>query len=239
MRPMKRVSGFVVGEPGSGKSTLMQRWARELATHPTIASVFVLDLVRDVVWDNVGPIVESMDEYRELCRRLADQDDGFAYEEKVPRLVVWRLSDNVDPVDFVPALREAVDEGDCVTVFNEASHWFPAEGKRAWPVNEVRSDVKLESFIRLGRAHIRNREGERCATHYLADTQYPIDCHRLMRNASRTVLTSKIEGEETLRWIRAGFGVDAKRLVEQVQTLKKHKWLVLRGEMPRLAPLMK
>lgn len=248
MRPHKRIAGLIVGEPGSGKSTFEERWTREIATqHATIASVFVLDLVRDRVWDD-GPIVESYEAYRALCRDEAaryykwfQEKNGFPptptqLPEALPRRVIWRLSDAASPVDFAPALREAVDEGDVVVVFAEASAWFPAAGRDRWPLERVRDDVTMEALLRLGRAHILNRAGERCAFHFIADTQYPADVHRLLRDVSTTVVTSCIEGESTLRWIRQNFGADSAELVQRVQRLEPHEFTALRGHMPRLAP---
>ena len=46
-----------------------------------------------------------------------------------------------------------------------------------------------------------------------------MDVHNLLRNVASTVICTAIEGEGTTKWIRANFGKDSKRLVDQVKEL--------------------
>lgn len=237
MRRGNRITAFIIGEPGSGKTTVERRWTDWLVSNrPSIDSIFVLDSLAEPVWDDAGPIVTSARDYHNVCAE-SGRAVNLLGPPLVPRRVVWRCGHS--PIGYIPALREACDQGHVLLVFTEAAQWFQPGGKGQWPVYQVREDVSLEEILRLGRAHIRNRDGERSWIGYMADTQYPWDCHRLMRDVSTTVLCSKIEGERTLQWVRGNFGTDGKELVHRVQSLERHQWIALRGDMPTLAPLRK
>jgi hypothetical protein len=204
--------------------------------HPdNVSSVFVLDALEEPIWDAAGAVVRSAGDYHATCSMLA-AEQGDMFDELVPRCVVWRCG--TSPVAYRDALLESTKLGNTVCVFTEASRWFPAAGRKSWPVRDFgRNDVTLDSLFLLGRTHVRNMRGERCAWHWIADTQYPYDLHRVLRDSSTYVATSKIEGEMTLKWIRGNFGVDARRLTADVQALPKFKWLTLRGEAPQLAEI--
>ncbi len=229
----KRITGLIIGEPGSGKTTLERRWTDALLSS-SLTSIFVLDAWDDEIWDDAGPICHDVVDYRAACRELAEQR-GRAGGELIPRRAVWRCG--VEPQGYATPLRLAVDEGHVLVVFCECDAWFPA-GNRPWPVQSVREDVTMRDLILRGRAHIPNRAGERCAFHWIADTQYPQETAPLIRKVANPILCSSIEGAETLDWIRrnCGRGGRGKELATRVQNLEPHEWIALRGAMPRLAP---
>lgn len=233
------VRAFVIGEPGSGKTSRVAAWVRALAratfyNEPVFDSVFVFDRLRETLWDNEHRVA-SIEEYHQLTEDMwwqhaAEDPDG--YGRMIPRIVVWRLGPDVEP--YALALREGIDQGNVLFVFVEAADWFPSN-LLSWPVDKVRDDgIRLQHLIRMGR-HIPNICGMLSPCHFITETQYAKDVSPLVRNAANYVATGCLEGETNLEWIRRNMG-EGKTTAEAVSRLEKHQWLELRNKVHRSIP---
>jgi len=263
MRRGKRELILVLGTPDSGKTVLMVRITDWLVQHrDSLDSIFVMDRTEE--WsvglepyefdleaqlelleaddaaarrgeprDYMGPLVHSVDEFHTFCELLGQANDLDA--PKVPRRVVWRMGDLCE--SYRPGMAEAVAQGNVMIVLPEGPRWFPSIGKHEWPVMEITEGVTLEQVYSEGRAHIKNRDGKRCAISVLTESQFLQQVHWIVRNYSRTVVCSQIEGADTADLIRRNFGKAGrgKELLEEVQKLEPREWIAIRGEMPELA----
>jgi hypothetical protein len=181
-----------------------------------------------------GPLLRTVAEYSEYCELFARER-----ESKLPRLipprVIWRCGPS--GAAYAPAIAEACDVGNVVLVMSESRLWYPNH-RYQWPINDIpgRSDLTMEHLITMGRAHIRNRAGDRCALHMVLDAQDFMMLHNYVRKNCEVVLCGRLEGGESFRIVQAEFGDGSKGLVERVRKLENHEWIAVRGEMPEIGP---
>lgn len=181
-----------------------------------------------------GPLVRSLEEYSTCCA-LAGELHGREGRSVIPSRVIWRCGP--DPAAYAPMIAEACDQGNIVLVLSESRLWYP-NFRHQWPINEIpgRDDLTMEHLLTLGRAHIRNRSGERCAVHMILDSQDFMMLSPLVRKHCRTVLCGRLEGGEAFEIIRREFGDGTGELVRRVRELHDHEWIAVRGTMPELGP---
>lgn len=181
-----------------------------------------------------GPLVRTLAEYEEVCRL-------FAVERKsklpslIPPRVIWRCGPY--GAAYAPAIAEACNTGNIVLVMSESRLWFP-NYRHDWPIDEIpgRDDITMEHLITMGRAHIKNRAGDRCALHMILDAQDFMMLSNLVRKNSDTVICGRLEGGEAFDIIRREFGDGTKTLVERVRKLKDHEWITVRSHPPGSTP---
>ena len=225
-----RIGGLFLGEQGSGKTTRQRLWTDKLIGWAryqkfVLDSVFVFDRLREEQWIGAGPVCYSVSDYDECCYAAMVKNDSE--HDILPRRIVFQSG--MDPMFYLPFLRLAVEQGNVLCIFCEASDWFPSY-KGQWPIMDICEGVTLDTYIRAGR-HVTNKDGVICNCHYLTDTQESKGIHPLLRNQSNFVACGPIEGENNLSWIRDNFGSDGKAVARKAQSLGHHEWLVLRDKL--------
>lgn len=199
---MKRIFEFYAGGQASGKTYQLRKRVEELAQKKSITSVFVCDRIGE--YEDLGVV----------CRKLAD----YYQHEHIPRIVIFSLG--LDVTAYEPVFDEAIDQGGCVIVIDEAHEFAP--GGSAW-----RGAESLHRVVLAGR-HIRNCQNKICQTHLVIATQYPRQCHHSMWSQAETIKASILRGDLASDWIRGNFGkpaaeTNARLALHQFQTLRPEK----------------
>ena len=181
-----------------------------------------------------GPLIRTTAEYSEYCELFA-----AAQKSKKPLLapprVIWRCG----PLgaSYGPAIAEACDQGHTALFMPETRLWYP-NFRHEWPINEIpgRPDLTMEHLITMGRAHIRNRHGQRTKIHLVLEAQSFMMLHNYVRNNCEIVICGRLEGGEAFDIVRREFGDGTRELVDRVRKLENHEWIAVRGKMPPVGP---
>jgi hypothetical protein len=181
-----------------------------------------------------GPIVRSVEEYDEFCALFAAETKS-THPTAIPRRVVWRCGPQ--PENYGPAIAEACDQGHVVLQLCESKLWYPPYQAK-WPIHELpgRPDVTMEHLITMGRASIRNRDGEWCPVHMILDAQSFMMVHWEVRQNVDTVMVSQIRGNASYAVLNREFGDGTGELAERIRKLERYEWIAACGELPELAP---
>lgn len=201
-----------------------------------------------------GPLIRDRVEFNEYCQLLAEEwrdndelqdvwgeppaDDELG---TYPRRVIWRCGE--PPVNYAAsgALTEFINCGWAVGCFSESPDWFPPY-KTKWPVMEIpeRPDVRLEQLFTKGRAHIKDRHGERTGVSMVFDTQDLSAIHwnarQIATSSKSAVLCSQVIGNDTYQLLDRTYGQGDHDISKTVRELKPREWRAIWGTMPKLAP---
>lgn len=211
----ERMFEFYAGrQRQAGKSTALRARARWCARKASVRAVWWLDIGNEVDPARFHLPPESVRVYRSVSDYHAD--------DEFPRVVVWKLGENVD--DYTPVIVEAVELGD-VALFVDEFYEFAPSGM-GWTGSRV-----LRKVVLAGAHQSRRDDGAIRPTHLFVATQYPRSIHHLVWSQAATVMCGVLSGEQSYDWVKANFGKEA---LAKVQALRPHEWICLFGKRPEL-----
>jgi hypothetical protein len=211
-----RVYEFWTARQRAGKTTAIKCRAVDMALHPSVHSVWVLDRLGEWNPRDLRP-VKSVAIWHDLGE--------LRHASEMPRIVVWRCGQ--DAAAYTSILREAAALGDIVVILDEAYEFAP--GGAAWT-----GTPELRAIVLAG-AHLpRKSDGELRPCHLIIAAQYPKSCHHQMWAQSYTIMCGLSAGENTFQWLRSNFSRPDYDAAGRVSSLHLYEWECVRGERPAL-----
>lgn len=199
----------------AGKTTAIKCRAVDLARHPSVASVWVLDRLGE--WTPGDLPIKSCVVWRDLSE--------LRRSDELPRLVIWRRGS--DAAAYLSILQEAIAIGDVAIIIDEAYEFAPSGAR--WTGSD-----DLQSIVLAG-AHLpRRADGELRPCHLVVACQYPKTIHHLMWSQAYTIMVGASSGENTFEWLRANFSTPDYDAPGAVARLKLYRWECVRGDRPSL-----
>jgi hypothetical protein len=206
---------FWTARQRAGKTFALRARAVDLARHPSVLSVWILDRLGEW-YPHELPLASCV-----VCSDLP----ALLRASEMPRCVIFRLGQ--DPHAYTSILKAAADLGDVCVVIDEAYDFAPS-GARFTGSDELRAIV-------LAGAHLpRAEDGEMRPVHLLVAAQYPKSVHHLLWSQAYTVIVGVSSGDNTFEWLRSNFSTPDYDAVVAVASLPLYSWECVRGEMPHL-----
>ena len=201
---------FLVGRRASGKTFQLMRAINYYADHPELCQcVHVLD--------KNGELARKRSKLHPDCA-VVENEAGYhsaiaMRNEELPRIVLWQ--DNAAHM-----YRCAIEQGGCAVVIDEA--WKNISGP-TWTAPQELQDIVLR-----GR-HLVAADGEEYGTHLLIATQYPKNVHHSIYEQARTIMVSKLLGENARSWVKEYVG---KEKLFEADDLELHEFRIIEGPKP-------
>lgn len=210
-----RVYEFWTAKQRAGKTTAIKARAVDLARHPSVHSVWILDRLGEWAPRDL-PLASVV-----IWHDLAD----LARANEMPRLVIWRRGQDAEA--YTSILAEAIALGD-IAIFIDEAYQFAPSGARWTGTDELQSIV-------LAGAHLPRRDDrELRPCHLVVAAQYPKSVHHLMWAQAYTIMVGASSGENTFEWLRQNFSTPDYDAPARVAALPLYSWECVRGKRPAL-----